>query len=87
MEEDQSKGQLIVAYTVEVQAGTAAAWKPFSSGYTVGAKRIDIAEGGGVSGVTALKLTVTHGFGAPTGLKLFAFAPEPCAQAPFEYAV
>ena len=81
MEEDQSLGQLIVSYTVEAQVG--GVWQPFSSGVTVGSKRIDIAAA--AVSTTALRFSVTEGFGVPTALKLSAFAPGPCAQEPFEY--
>ena len=61
----------------------AGAWVPFSQGTTVGAKRIDVADSAVTA--TALRWTATAGFGTPTGLKLFAFAPGPCALAGFEY--
>eukprot|EP01045_Picozoa_sp_COSAG04_P004477 COSAG04_NODE_195_length_20819_cov_5.821718_2_plen_157_part_00 len=81
LEEDQTAGQKIISYTVEAKVG--GAWQAFSAGVTVGAKRIDVAE----KPVTAsgMRVTVTEGFGKPTGLTLFAFAPGPCATADFEY--
>jgi hypothetical protein len=42
LEEDQTEGQRIIAYACEAKTA-AGAWVPFSSGVTVGAKRIDIA--------------------------------------------
>ena len=81
MEEDQTSGQLIVAYTVEAKVG--GAWVPFSAGFTVGSKRIDIAPKAVTA--TAMRMSVTQGFGKPTGLKLFAFAPAGCATTSFEY--
>lgn len=42
MEEDQSKGQLIVAYSVELEVE--GHFVPFSNGYTVGKKRIDLVD-------------------------------------------
>ena len=74
MEEDQSQGQRIVEYTVEA-ADESGGWVTFSSGITVGAKRIDVASQ--ALSVTALRFSVNSGFGVPTGLKLFAFAPGP----------
>jgi len=79
MEEDQSAGQLIIDYTVEAMVN--GAWVPFSSGTTVGAKRIDIAA---TVTATGLRFSVTSGFGKPTGLSLFAFEPGPCAFDQFE---
>ena len=82
MEENQSNGQLIVDYIVEAKVGPRQ-WVPFSSGVAVGAKRIDIA----AAPVTAsgLRFSASSGFAMPTGLKLFAFAPGPCAAKQFEY--
>ena len=71
LEEDQTKGQLVVSYAVEAKVG--GKFVPFSEGITIGAKRIDIAKGGAVT-ATGLKVTVLSGFGKPTGLKAFAFA-------------
>ena len=89
LEEDQSKGQLVVAYTVEAQqaaaAGGGGSWVPFSAGVTIGAKRIDIAQA--PVSASALRFTVTSGFGKPTGVKMFAFSPEGCDPTPFEYEV
>jgi hypothetical protein len=92
LEEDQSKGQMVVAYTVEAQQDPAAgggggggSWVPFSAGVTIGAKRIDIAQA--PVSASALRFTVTSGFGKPTGVKMFAFSPEGCDPTPFEYEV
>ena len=81
MMEDQTAGQLIFSYTVEAQVG--GAWQAFSAGVSIGATRIDI---GTAVSATALRFTVTAGWGVPTGLYLSAFGPAPCALAPFEYA-
>jgi len=81
LQEDQSKGQLIVSYVVEAQVN--GAWQPFSSGVTVGAKRIDIAAAPVTA--TALRVSVTEAFATPTALTASIFAPEPCATSPFEY--
>ena len=56
-----------------------------AKGVTIGAKRIDVAQ----KAVTAssLRFSVTEGYGKPTGLKAFAFAPEPCDPEPFRYAL
>ena len=78
LEEDQSAGQLIVAYSVE--ALVAGVYQPFSAGVTIGAKRIDVA-GAAVVGATALRVTITQAYGQPTGLKVSLFAPEPCVVA------
>ena len=75
--EDQSLGQLIVAYTVEALVG--GAYQPFSAGVTVG-KRIDIAAAP-VAGATAIRVTVTQAYAQPTALALRAFAPTGCAVA------
>ena len=75
--EDQSRGQLIVAYTVEALVG--GAYQPFSAGVTVG-KRIDIAAAP-VTGATAIRVTVTQAYAQPTALSLRAFSPAGCAVA------
>ena len=67
--------------TVEAKVG--GSWVPFSQGVTVGAKRIDVAEKALTA--SALRFSVTEGFGKPTGLKFFAFAPEPCDPEPWQY--
>ena len=56
MEEDQTKGQLIISYRVEAKVG--GSWVPFSSGVTIGAKRIDVAAKAVVT--TALRFSVTE---------------------------
>ena len=57
-------------------------WQPFSSGTTVGAKRIDLAAR--PVAATSLRFSVRSGFGVPTGLRpapvpAFAFA---CVRLP-----
>ena len=81
MREDQTKGQLIFSYTVEAQVG--GAWQAFSSGVSIGASRIDLAA---AVSATALRFSVTAGWGTPTGLELSAFGPAPCALGEFEDA-
>ncbi len=70
-----------IRYTVEAKVG--GSWVPFSTGVTIGAKRIDVAQQAVTA--SAMRFTVTEGFGKPTGLKVFAFAPEPCDQKLFQY--
>lgn len=77
MEEDQSTGQMIYSYTVEVLAAGAADWAPFSSGVSIGAKRIDIAPGGPVA-ATALRFSITADWGPSPGVVLSAFMPDGC---------
>merc|ERR1711924_557665 len=80
MEEDQTRGQLIIDYIVEANVG--GTWVQFSAGTTVGAKRIDL--GGKSLTATGVRFSVTSGFGKPTGLKLSVFDPRPCAFEHFE---
>lgn len=82
MLEDQTAGQLIFSYVVEAKVG--GTWQPFSAGESIGATRIDIAASPVVA--TALRCSITAAFGVPTGLRLDAFAPQPCDLGPFEYA-
>ena len=70
---------------MEYSSTEGGAWQPFSSGFSVGAKRIDVRAQGAVR-AQKLRFSVTQGFGKPAGLALFAFAPAPCATAAFEYA-
>ncbi len=60
MEENQAGGQFLIAFTLEVQVG--GAWRAFSSGTTIGSRRIEVAAGGEVTGATALRFTVTEAF-------------------------
>lgn len=76
LSEDQSAGQLSIDYVVEVSVG-GGAWAPFSSGTTIGARRIDVRAP--VAGVTAVRATVVSAFAAPKGLRLAVYAP--CAAA------
>lgn len=78
LEEDQTAGQLIIAYTVEALVG--GAYQPFSAGVTIGTKRIDVAAAA-VAGATAVRVTVTQAYAQPTGLTLKIFAPQPCVVA------
>ena len=54
-----------------------------TEGVTAGAKRIDVAEKAVTTSV--LRFSAIEGFGKPTGLKFFAFAPEPCDPEPLQY--
>lgn len=83
--EDQSRGQLIIDYVVEVAATPGGAWRRFSGGTTVGATRIDVAAA--AVSAAALRVNVTSGFGVPTGLTLAAFAPAPCRTDAWRYPV
>ena len=78
LQEDQTGGQYVISYTVEAAVG--GVWQPFSSGVTVGSKRIDVPKGGAVAGATALRLTVTEAF-APghAGVQIEALSGEGCA--------
>ena len=80
LQEDQSRGQFIVSYVVEAQVR--GAWQPFSSGVSVGQKRIDI---GAAVLATSVRVSVTEAWATPTGLTASLFAPGPCALAAFEY--
>jgi alpha-L-fucosidase len=82
LQEDQSRGQVIVSYVVDVQFG--GAWLRFSSGVSVGQKRIDI---GSSVLATAVRVSVTEAWGTPTGLAAAVFSPEPCDLAPFVYPI
>eukprot|EP00658_Telonema_sp_P-2_P016394 TRINITY_DN1635_c0_g1_i3.p1 TRINITY_DN1635_c0_g1~~TRINITY_DN1635_c0_g1_i3.p1 ORF type:complete len:505 (+),score=123.21 TRINITY_DN1635_c0_g1_i3:177-1691(+) len=81
MQEDQSAGQMIAEYLVEVRVD-GAQWRHFSSGVTIGAKRIDIAAPVPATGV---RVSVLTGFGLPTGLSVSVFAAGPCDVKQFEY--
>ena len=74
--EDQTAGQFTIAYTVEAQV--AGAWAPFSSGVTIGSKRIDVA--GAPVAAAALRFTVTAAF-APghAGVRVDALSGDGCA--------
>jgi alpha-L-fucosidase len=81
LQEDQTRGQFIVSYVVQVHAG--GSWQPFSSGVSVGQKRIDI---GTPVLAAAVRVSVTEAWATPTGLVAAAFSPQACNLAPFEYA-
>ena len=59
LREDQTGGQFVITYTVEVQAG-GGAWAPFSAGTTIGSNRIDVAAA--PVAATALRLTIVSAF-------------------------
>jgi hypothetical protein len=58
------------------------AWLPFSSGVSVGKKRIDI---GARVIATMVRVSVTEAWAVPTGLFAAVFSPEGCGMEPFEY--
>ena len=79
MEENQVAGQLIVTYEVEALS-SGGQWQRFTSGTSVGSKRIDVA--GAAVATTSLRFSVTSGYAVPTaGFNFSAFAPGPCAAA------
>lgn len=78
LEEDQTAGQAIAAYATEALVG--GRWLAFSSGISIGAKRIDIAAAP-VNGASSLRVTILSGYAAPTGLRASLFAPDGCAIA------
>jgi alpha-L-fucosidase len=82
LQEDQTRGQMIVSYVVEVQFG--GTWLPFSSGVSIGQKRIDIGKSVLATGV---RVSVTEAWGTPTGLTASVFSPEPCDVTSFGYPI
>ncbi len=77
MTEDQSKGQFLISYLLEVQVG--GAWQAFSSGTTIGSKRIDVRGSGAVAGATALRFTVLEAFEpGHAGITVAAFSGSGC---------
>ncbi len=82
LQEDQTRGQLIASYVVEVQSG--GVWLPFSHGVSVGQKRIDLGEN---VLATSVRVSVTEAWGLPTGLTASLFSPERCSLSSFEYAI
>jgi len=76
LSEDQSAGQMVIDYAVEVSVA-GGAFAPFSTGTTIGARRIDVRAA--VDNVTAVRVTVLSAFATPRGLRLAVYAP--CAAA------
>ena len=70
IQEEIVLGQRIRAYTVEAKMG--AAWQPFSSGTSVGHKRIDV---GKPIGASALRLTINAAAAPPVVARFAAFKP------------
>ena len=83
LREDQSRGQLIATYAVDVWDAGRDAWVPFSGGTSIGSRRIDVATAPVVA--SRVRARVLSGYALPAGLSLGVFAPEPCALAPFAY--
>lgn len=79
LREDQSEGESVVSYTVfyQVQNGT---FFPFSSGMSIGNKRIDVNPGGAVFAINLL-LNISAAFAPliPSVNYFAAFDPVPCA--------
>eukprot|EP00038_Savillea_parva_P024194 m.43322 g.43322 ORF g.43322 m.43322 type:complete len:467 (+) comp6390_c0_seq1:26-1426(+) len=78
VQEDLSRGQRIMAFSVEVQVTGSTAWQPFATGSAVGNKRIALASSA-VSHVAKFRLTVSDGVQLPANVTLAAFASAPCA--------
>ena len=74
--EDLAMGQRITAYKVEMQLSGSTSWAPFSTGTSVGHKRIDVLSKPPTSPVAKLRLTVTAAV-APAAIRLSAFKPCP----------
>jgi alpha-L-fucosidase len=68
LREDQSAGQLIRSYTVDIQRAAGGPFSPFSEGTSVGSGKVDVV----ATPVTAVALRVTVD-SAPTGLVVDAF--------------
>eukprot|EP00051_Salpingoeca_urceolata_P033457 m.20744 g.20744 ORF g.20744 m.20744 type:complete len:460 (+) comp6257_c0_seq1:125-1504(+) len=66
LQEDQSQGQLVHKYTVDALVG--GKWRPFSSGTSIGAGKIDL--GATTTGVTEVRVTMDT---APTAITLDVF--------------
>ena len=74
--EDLAMGQRITAYKIEMQLSGSTSWAPFSTGTSVGHKRIDVLSKPPTSPVAKLRLTVTDAV-APAAIRLSAFKPCP----------
>jgi alpha-L-fucosidase len=78
MEEDQTTGQLIISYAVDYEPSSApGTWVEFSSGETIGSKRIDVMPTGPVDG-TQVRVSITSAFALPKGLTVSVFAADSC---------
>jgi hypothetical protein len=77
MQEDLSQSQRVAGYLVEYLLSDGATWSNFSSGVTIGSKRIDLLGAGNVS-TTALRLTVLAAFAPPQLSNFAVFAPDGC---------
>ena len=73
--EELAMGQSIVGFTVEVAATVGGAWAPWSSGQSIGSKRIDIAA---VQTVAAVRVTVTAQLAPVAGLHVALLGAEGC---------
>lgn len=75
--EEQAGGQFVVDYATEVLLANGT-WVPFSSGTTIGSKRIDRETP--VTGATALRIAILSAF-APghQGVNITALGPEGCS--------
>ena len=79
MEEDQTAGQLIVTYAVDVMLVGQSTWAPFSKGTTIGSKRIDRVAA--PQQVLQARLTIVSAFAQISGVAFNVFAANPCKVA------
>jgi alpha-L-fucosidase len=75
MREDLTFGQIVYGYTVEYDAGDGA-WQTFSTGLSVGNKRIDVLAA--PVNATRLRLTLSNPLGPSHLLSFSAFSPSSC---------
>lgn len=75
LEEDQSQGQMVISYEVDVLPVRTKDWFIFSSGYTIGSKRIDVSVP--VTG-SYIRLVINSAFAMPKSVQIRVYAPEPC---------
>jgi alpha-L-fucosidase len=81
MKEDISGGQFVIDFKVEALFG--GAWIPFSSGTTIGAKRIDVSAAGPAL-ITSIRVTIISAF-APghNGVSIDVFSGNGCATSEY----
>ncbi len=80
MAENQTNGQNVITYVVEYTAVGSSMWIPFSSGTTIGSKRIDLISDGSLGPVsaTSVRLTVTSAYSSTLPVTLSVFSPAGC---------
>ena len=77
LQENQTGGQYVVAFTLEVQVGST--WSLFTQGVTIGSKRISVAQAA-VAGASAVRLNITEAFEpGHAGVTAAAFSGDGCA--------